>query len=132
MDAKCYTEVYTVLEQLELIEKIPDRVVKNIRNKKDNDFIFNIDKDIPLKFQINNKDTLSMLSYIYLKYVCDSDDKRKKLAYEVKRAENIKSQDEKIFNVDVINENKEIIELPEIKSESWIKHLINRIFKIFK
>ena len=50
----------------------------------------------------------------------------------VKRAENIKSQDEKIFNVDVINENKEIIELPEIKSESWIKHLINRIFKIFK
>ena len=132
MDAKCYTEVYTVLEQLELIEKIPDRVVKNIRNKKDNDFIFNIDKDIPLKFQINNKDTLSMLSYIYLKYVCDSDDKRKKLAYEVKRAENIKSQDEKIFNVDVINENKEIIELSEIKSESWIKHLINRIFKIFK
>jgi len=132
MDAKCYTEVYTVLEQLELIEKIPDRVVKNIRNKKDNDFIFNIDKDIPLKFQINNKDTLSMLSYIYLKYVCDSDDKRKKLAYEVKRTENIKSQDEKIFNVDVINENKEIIELPEIKSESWIKHLINRIFKIFK
>lgn len=132
MDAKCYTEVYTVLEQLELIEKIPDRVVKNIRNKKDNDFIFNIDKDIPLKFQINNKDTLSMLSYIYLKYVCDSDDKRKKLAYEVKRAENIKSQDEKNFNVEVINENKEIIELPEIKSESWIKHLINRIFKIFK
>ena len=132
MDAKCYTEVYTVLEQLELIEKIPDRVVKNIRNKKDNDFIFNIDKDIPLKFQINNKDTLSMLSYIYLKYVCDSDDKRKKLAYEVKRAENIKSQDEKNFNVEIINENKEIIELPEIKSESWIKHLINRIFKIFK
>lgn len=132
MDAKCYTEVYTVLEQLELMEKIPDRVVKSIRNKKDNDFIFNIDKDIPLKFQINNKDTLSMLSYIYLKYVCDSDDKRKNLAYEVKRAENIKSQDEKIFNVDVINENKEIIELPEIKSESWIKHLINRIFKIFK
>lgn len=59
------TETYIILETLGLLKDLPQSILDAIKNNVIQNYKFNIDKDIPVKFQITNEDTLSLLSYIY-------------------------------------------------------------------
>lgn len=133
MDAKCYTEVYTILEYLNITNKLPDRIVKNIQKRKDNNYSFPIDKDVPLKFQVNNEDTLALLSYIYLKYICNDRNKCVEMANIFKQNDLIKEgvitkNNDRHIDIERI---KDVNAPTIIKKENAIGKLIKKIKALF-
>ena len=78
--------VYSILTELNLFNKIPiDKQNYIIKNKANYKCIFN--KNIPLQSQVNDKETMVVLSYLFLKYINDNGDKKKYLINKYKRNE---------------------------------------------
>ena len=68
-DKQALTEVYTVLNELKLFNKIPSKIWKYIVNNKDNNYTFTFDRNRPLYYQITNDNTGFLLSYLTAKYI---------------------------------------------------------------
>lgn len=83
IDKNALTEVYVILNQLELYSKIPMEFQKYIYENKNNNYDFVFNKEVPLFNQLSNDTTRILLSYIYIKYINDSSEKTKFLLNEV-------------------------------------------------
>lgn len=70
IDSKAYTEVYYIINEMsdELKTKIPQNIIKNIKEKMDNNYQFNIEnKDVEnIKLL---EDTEKILSVLYTDYI---------------------------------------------------------------
>ena len=78
--------VYSILTELDLFNKIPtDKQNYIINNKANYKCIFN--KNIPLQSQVSDKETMVVLSYLFLKYINDKTDTKKYLINKYKRKE---------------------------------------------
>lgn len=75
--SKRFTEVYEVLKCMSKQEydKIPSDIIEYIRNNKDNEYIWNIDKTKKLYEQNLNIDTVAILSYINMEYLVNEEQK---------------------------------------------------------
>jgi len=155
---KTLTEVYTVLNALDLLSKIPREIVDFLKKNKDNSYKFYFFEEYPLEIQIENVETNEFLSYLYLKYICDSEEEKQLLKKEfVKndvKEETLKKEKynpENLFNnnssisnsssnsngvsstniEEAIIQEKEELEIIPKEEESIFRKIINKIIHFF-
>ena len=80
-------EIYVILTELQLFEKLPKEIQRYIINTKSNDHIFVFEKNMPIQFQTVNKNTMVVLSYLYLKYINENSEVKRKLLDKYKNNE---------------------------------------------
>jgi len=81
-DKDCYTEVLTVLDQMEPIymQKIPLKLINFFKENCNVDYKAKIDLNEPLKSQKIKDKTLTLLAILYYNYWCESDEEKQQLA----------------------------------------------------
>ena len=137
LDRRALTEVYSIIKNLEEsnLKKIPQNIVDAIR--------YNMDLKYEVDYsKLNNNelldDTKKILSVLYIDYLASYEERD-----VIYKMENLKfaSNDDIFLNsksknikFDTLNENnkQEIIEIKEIKQESFIQKIISRIKSLFK
>lgn len=132
-------EIYTILTELNLFKRIPNEIQNYIINTKSNEHIFLFEKNMPIQFQTTNKNTMVVLSYLYLKYI-NTDLQKEEILKEIYRENEKKHQQiinekyniEKAFKkIEERNIQKSILPI-EIKKEKWYKKLFTKCTKMFK
>ena len=123
-------EIYKILENTdeEIINKIPEKFIKFVKENMDTNYKFELKKGKELVKQNLKDETKQIIALIYKKYLCDEKkvinnyvigfNKHKKL-----KEENIQ-KDKDVKNIET--------SLLEIKEEKWYKKLINKILKFLK
>ena len=79
---KAYSEVYEILQLLddEFISKLPKKFIEFIEKEKDNEYITNINPQIPLEEQNLLADTVNILAMLKLDYWSTEDEKQELLS----------------------------------------------------
>lgn len=137
---KTLTEVYTVLKTLDLLSKIPKEIVEYLKQNKDNSYKFYFFEEYPLELQIENKETDEFLSYIYLKYICDSEEE-KQLIRKMYVSNDLKEETERrekynpdnIFKSEQSQIEKEVEKIEKElvpQKETFLSKIINKIKSI--
>ena len=140
---KAYSEVDELIDLFTEKEKqkIPQEVREFIKKEKDKEYVKNINPDIPIKDQGLKQETLEIIAYLNLEYICEDDEEKARLKRVYKQNE---EKYKKLLQIDFkpdiifkkedikneINEEKQI--LPIQKEESFISKTINKIIKFFK
>lgn len=144
---KRLVEVDEILNYLseEDLEKIPDDIKQVIKDNKDKDYNWNYDKDKLLKEQDVSRDTIAILSYLNMEYLLN--EKQKQFMEEIhKRNEQEKRKKEysnetqynyeDLFKrknkVEDTNNEQEELALNQVKEETFIRKIINKIKLFFK
>lgn len=144
-DKKAYTEVYTILSKLNLFSELPNNIKNEIIYQKNNDYYFDINVNIPLNEQVQNQNTLDIISYLYVKYLCKDENEKRFLKSKYESNE-IKYQNEikEKYNLENIFTNKKqnkTIESDLSKNqelsmvdykESILRRILNKIKNIFR
>lgn len=135
---KAYSEVYEILKMVdkEYFDRIPKKFVEFLEREKDNNYIPNINENIPLEEQKLLNDTINILAMIKLDYWCSSEEERSELLKllnenEKKHRENIneKYNPENIFEKTTNRENKDLV---EVKEKKWCKKFWDMFRNILK
>ncbi len=135
---KAYSEVYEILKLVdkEYFDKIPKKFVEFLEREKDNNYIPNINENIPLEEQKLLNDTINILAMIKLDYWCSSEEEKSELLKLLN--ENEKTYQENInekYNLENIFEkttNREIKALVEVKEKKWYEKFWDMFRNIFK
>ena len=71
-------EVDTILNFMEkkYIDKLPNKLIRFIKENMDNSYISNINVNIPINKQLVKENTKLLLSLIYRNYWCDEEKKK--------------------------------------------------------
>lgn len=147
IEPKVFSEVYTILNQLEdiSVKKIPEKLFNQIKENATIEINY-IDKDIPLEKLRLKKETKEFLAIISYYYFCDDEERKK---WDEVLTENERKYQEKLkerYNPDNLFKSKEEVkktnnkEIPEDKDEfrlieykeNFIIRLINKIKEFFK
>lgn len=129
-------EIFKYLDK-ELADKIPNKVKENLNKVKNKEYQFKIDKTKKLNEQQIMPATKQMLSIIYLKYCCSTEEITQ-ILNENKYREEIKEQEKRqVYNPDNIfkekeTSNKEEVQLLNIKDIPWHRKLLKTIKNFFK
>ncbi len=101
-----WTNIYSILNELNMFNKLPEDKQKYIIKNKEN-YNVKFNKNIPIQFQIKDKETMVILSYLFIKYINDNDYTKKYLLDKYQKNE-IEYQKElrKKYNTDNIFRNK--------------------------
>lgn len=135
---KAYSEVYEILKMVdkEYFDKIPKKFVEFLEREKDNNYISNINENIPLEEQKLLNDTINILAMIKLDCWCSSEEEKSELLKllnenEKKHKENIneKYNSENIFEKIT---NREIKDLVQVKEKKWYEKFWDMFRNIFK
>ena len=131
--ANAYTEVYTILQDLNTEEynKIPPEIIKTIEENMNEEYEYELDEDLELKNQPMLPETKAILFNLFRDYLATPEQKEKiiKLQNEERQKSELKKQQQYNANVfqnktkENINQSKELI---EYKESIFIK-LINKI-----
>lgn len=136
---KAYTEVDNFIELLDEYQKnkIPKKLREFFKNEKDEKYIKNIYRNIPIKEQNLLQETLSLIAFLNLQYWCDDEEEKKRLKNIYKENEKISMEQMRIKydtnnifkkrNGGVIKEEiREDVEMIRYK-EPLIQRIINKI-----
>lgn len=135
---KAYSEVYEILKMVdkEYFDRIPKKFVEFLEREKYNNYIPNINENIPLEEQKLLNDTINILAMIKLDYWCSSEEEKSELLKllnenEKKHRENIneKYNPENIFEKTTNRENKDLV---EVKEKKWRKKFWDMFRNILK
>ena len=79
--SQVYSEVYAVLCALndEYLKKTPQDILDKINNRRDKDYRFHIDENIPLTDQNLSNEAIAMLAVLKLDYWCKSKEEKEEL-----------------------------------------------------
>ena len=127
-------EVYKILENTdeEIINKIPEKFMKFVKENMDTNYKFELEKGKELIKQNLKDETKQIIALIYRDYICDEKEHEKEVIndYNINFNRNKELEKEglqKENNIENIEKS-----LLEIKREKWYKKLINKILKFFK
>ena len=143
---RIYSEVYQVLLVLgnDYINKLPNKLLTTIEEKRDITYNPIIKDDIALSEQNVKKETLSVIALMHLNYWCESEEEKEDIKNTLQRNE-ANYQDElknkydpnnifensKPIEIDTIDNKKKQTELIEYKETIFIK-IISKIKSVFK
>lgn len=134
---QAYTEVDTFIELLDDYNKnkIPVKLREFFKKEKDDNYVKEINPEIPIKYQNLKKETLDLIALLNLQYWCEDETQKKELKCIYGQNE-IKYQEELIekYNPDnifkrkeeSISESKET-QLQVIKRENFFQKIIDNI-----
>ena len=137
LDKKAYTEVFYIINEMseELRSKIPNEIIKNIENKMDRNYDFNIEDDIENAELL--EDTEKILSVLYTDYFATNEEReliknKEKILKEKQKPDLPKVKINEIFprNKEIKIEEEKTNLLIEIPKEKWYTKLLN-IFRKF-
>ena len=100
--AKVYKEVLTVLEIFNLVNAIPKNVIENMMRKQDKDYEYLFDVNIPIEEQKISKKAATILSVLYIKYICT--DENEKLELKAMYEKNDEIPEYKAYRDEVVQE----------------------------
>ena len=100
--AKVYKEVLTVLEIFNLVNAIPKNVIENMMRKQDKDYEYLFDVNIPIEKQKISKKAATILSVLYIKYICT--DENEKLELKAMYEKNDEIPEYKAYRDEVVQE----------------------------
>ncbi len=142
---QAYSEVDEFLSLLSenLRNEIPRKLRDFFKEEKDNSYVKNIDKNIPIKEQNLKEETLAIIAMLNLQYWCKDEEEKNRLQRiynenEKKYQEQLREQynpdnlfknrtSETIQETETINKNVAMVEY----KESAFKRFINKIKSIF-
>ena len=76
IDSISCKEIYVILNKLGLFYRLPDDLKEYISKNQSLSYEYDFNIDLPLIYQIDNEKTKAYISYLYLKYINDSDDEK--------------------------------------------------------
>lgn len=86
-------KIYIIMNELNLFKELPVEKQLLIEEKRDKNYQFEYDTNIPLKQQVQDKETMIVLSYLFLKYI-NKDKKIKQILLNRYKDNEIKYQQE--------------------------------------
>ena len=89
IDSKSCKEIYVILNKLGLFYKLPTELKEYIIQNQDLSYEYDFNIDLPLVYQIDNEKTKAYISYLYLKYINDSDNEKNILLRKYEQNEKI-------------------------------------------
>lgn len=107
--AKAFTEVYTILSYLnkEEYNKIPNEVLEAIKQNRDKDYIYELNKELDLEKQEMLLETRAILFNLFRDYLATPKQKEKIIRFQMQ--EEIKNEEEKrqrYQNIDMFKKHK--------------------------
>ena len=69
IDPKCCTELYVILNKLNLFYKLPEDLKKYILENRDKLYKYDFNSSLPLIYQIENQNTKKYMKNLYKKYL---------------------------------------------------------------
>lgn len=133
---KAYSEVYEILQLLdnEFISKLPKNFIEFIENEKDNDYIININPNIPLEEQNLLADTINILAMLKLDYWSTEDEKQELLSILHQNEKEYQAELNEKYNPDNIFKNRQSIKQEQNIEETSLvpikeKHFILKLFE---
>ena len=144
---KAFSEVDTLLGLIREgnRNKVPQNIRDLFQKEKDNQYIKRIEPNVPIKNQNLKRETLAIMAFLNLKYICD-DDKEKQRLLRVYKDNEKRYQDEMSAKLNHLNErrNEEVassakeaeaenIKQPnELIKVGFFQKIINKIKSIFR
>lgn len=139
-----YTEVYTILQDLNENDyaKIPPEVIQAIKENRNEEYNYEIDEDIELKYQPMLPETKAILFNLFRDYLATPEQKAKIFKMQAEeRAKNEIRKKQKYSTDNIFKQNtkenlaiqsvKETEALVKVKKENWLKKIIGKIKKLF-
>ncbi len=142
---QAYSEIDEFLELLSEKQRneIPEKLRNFFKEEKDQEYVKNIDANIPIKDQNLKEDTLAIIALLNLQYWCKDEEEKRRLtaiyAQNEKEYQNMlyerynpndifkRKSEDKTENIEK-NENLQIIEY----KESLFKKIIDKITRILR
>lgn len=140
---KAYVEILSFIELLDEKErnKIPIKLKEFFEEEKDNRYEKVIYRNIPIKKQNLMKETLGLIAFINLKYLCNDEEEKKRLIkiyeenekkYQIKlyhkyNPDNIFAKKQE-YIIERQNRQNQLVE----NNESVFRKLLNKIRRFFK
>lgn len=141
IDSVTCKEIYVILNKLGFLNKLPTQLREYICNNKSISHTFDFDENIPLIYQIPNKNTKNLLVYLYLKYINDSKEEKDILLNKIEENEQeYQKEIQEKFNPDNLFKNKKLGQenntnkedsLIEVNKEKWYKKIFTFLKKLF-
>lgn len=142
VNSEVYMDISIIISMMpnEMRNKISKGFINFVESNKSNNYVSNINPQIPLKEQKIRKETKEMLGIIYRDYLCDDEErvnlleKEKKELLELENQRREKYDPDNIFKKNDIKENinediitNEVAMVKYQEKESIIKKIINKI-----
>ena len=138
-----YTEVYTILEELneEEYKKIPPEVIEAIKENRNEEYFYELDEDLELKEQDMLPETKAILFNIFRDYLSTPEQKAKIIRMQNEERQKIELKKQGQYNIDVFanKPKQEKIEQPKQAQtqlieykENIFKKILNKIRNFFK
>ena len=136
-----YVEVYTILQELDKEEysKIPPEVIETIEANRNEDYEYELDDELELKYQPTLPETKAILFNLFRDYLATPEQKAKiiRMQNEARQKNELKKQ--QMYNTDVFaNRQKEdTVQLNSEKTqivkykENIFKIILNKIKRFF-
>lgn len=124
------SEVYQIIEYMEpeLKEKIPEKLIKQISEKRDKDYVFKYDTNKPLLEQDMYDESKHLISALYINYICDDDEKREILNICSENDKKYEEELRKKYDVNnLFSSNSSESEVGEEKIEQYGENISNLI-----
>ena len=137
-----YTEVYTILQELneEEYEKIPDVVIKTIKENRNEKYDYEIDDELELKEQSMLPRTKAILFILFRDYIATQEQKQKIIRMQNEERQKNETEKQRLYNNNIFGNKSDIkiekesqkqnIELIEYKENIFIK-ILNKVKKFF-
>ncbi len=132
---RIYSEVYQVLLVLgnDYINKLPNKLLTTIEEKRDITYNPIIKDDIALSEQNIKKETLSVIALMHLNYWCESEEEKEEIKNTLKQNEaNYQDELKNKYNPNNVFENSKLIERDTIDNEKKQTALIEYKETIFR
>ena len=128
----------------EIIDKIPQKFIKFMRDIASTTYEFNYDKSKQLNEQDIKPETRGLISLVYQDYICSEDEKKDYILkcknYEIKKEEELREK----YNLDNVFKNRKKLQntmdnevvkenaIIEYKEKNFIQKIFDKIKQLFK
>lgn len=144
IDSNTYSEVYEILSYMDksVVMKIPIDILKNIKDKRNKNYISRINPNDIFNLQNIKKETIDVLACLDVNFWMNDEKKReikekynkKELAYQTKlksvyKTENLFKNTTKI--IDDVSQ-QESISIIEYKEKNFLQKMLNKIKHLLK
>ena len=136
-----YAEVYTILQELDKEEysKIPPEVIETIEANRNEDYEYELDDELELKYQPMLPETKAILFNLFRDYLANPEQKAKIIRMQNEARQKNEMKKQQMYNTDIFANkpkesqtanNNETMQIVEYK-ESIFKRILNKIKSFF-
>lgn len=137
---KCLVEVDEVLNHLskEDLNKIPEDILKGIKEHRDKEYIWKYDESKELKEQKFDRNTIAVLSYINMEYLLSKEQKELMEKIHELNEQNLQNEIQKEYDPKELFKNKtnntvqSEREIAKLEKNKWYNKLFSFIKRMFK